>query len=139
VPGDDALTVLLYSHSPDVRTRVRTALGTRPARDLPGLDYEEAETGQSVVERVDRGGVDLLILDGEAWPTGGLGLARQLRDEVAEPPLMLVLIGRRDDAWLASWSRADAALAYPLDAVKLIDVASGLLRRAQERRVAHHS
>ena len=35
---------------------------------------------------------------GEAWPTGGLGLAKQMKDELRDCPPVLVLIARRPDA-----------------------------------------
>lgn len=128
--AERTLQVMVYSHEARVRDEVTGALGRRPARDLPAVDYVEVATGGEVVARCDEGGLDLLILDGEAWPTGGLGLARQLRDELDQTPPILVLTGRRDDAWLAAWSRADAALPQPLDAVRLTEVATDLLRRA---------
>ncbi|MCV7080906.1 hypothetical protein H7H37_05935, partial [Mycolicibacterium insubricum] len=74
------------------------------------------------------GGVDLAILDGEATPAGGMGIAKQLKDEIADCPPILVLTGRRDDAWLARWSRAEAAVAHPIDPMVLADTVSDLLR-----------
>ena len=76
---------------------------------------------------MDAGGVDLAILDGEAVPAGGMGVCRQLKDEIYRCPPVLVLIGRADDAWLATWSRADAAVSHPLDPVELAAAAAGLL------------
>ena len=43
------------------------------------------------------------VLDGEAVPAGGLGLARQVKDEIYGCPPVLVLIGRPQDSWLAAW------------------------------------
>jgi len=40
---------------------------------------------------------DLAILDGEAWPAGGMGICRQLKDEQAYPPPTIVIVGRPDD------------------------------------------
>ena len=81
-----------------------------------------------VIERLDAGGVDLAILDGEAVPSGGMGIARQAKDEVFKCPPILVLTGRPADAWLAAWSRAEAAVPHPLDPVVLTDTAVELLR-----------
>ena len=67
---------------------------------------------------MDAGGIDLAILDGEAVP-GGMGLCRQLKDEILRCPPILVLIGRPDDAWLATWSRADGAVSHPIDPIRL--------------------
>jgi len=81
------------------------------------------------------------VLDGEAWPTGGLGLAKQMKDELQDCPPVLVLIARRADAWLATWSQADGVVAHPLDAPELTSVATGLLRRRERgepvRRALH--
>ena len=44
---------------------------------------------------MDEGGFDLVILDGEATPAGGMGIAKQLKDEIADCPPILVLTGTR--------------------------------------------
>ena len=86
---------------------------------------------------VGAGGIDLAILDGEAWPAGGMGIARQLKDEILDPPPVLVLIGRPDDAWLANWSLADAVVTHPIDPPALVEAAVGLLRQRDARLPAH--
>jgi DNA-binding response OmpR family regulator len=87
-------SVLVYSHRPEVREAVRTAVGRRPATDVGPLSWIECDTGDQVIAAVDAGGVDLCILDGEAQPTGGLAVARQLEQEVADRPAVCVLIAR---------------------------------------------
>jgi DNA-binding response OmpR family regulator len=77
---------------------------------------------------LDAGDADLAILDGEATPTGGMGLAKQIKDEISAPPPIVVLTGRRDDTWLAKWSRAEAAVPHPIDPMRLAEVVAGLLR-----------
>ena len=124
----DSHTVLVYSDDATVRDTVRTAVGRRPAPDLGRVEWLECATGPQVVEAVDRGGIDLCVLDGEAWPTGGMGLAKQMKDELDDCPPTLVLIARRDDAWLATWSQADAVVAHPIDAPELTAAAARLLR-----------
>ena len=121
-----AATVLVYSSHPATRERVKTALGERPTAGLE-LEYVEVDKGRDVIERLDAGGIDLAILDGESAPTGGIGLSRQLRDELDDPPPVLLLVGRRDDAWLASWSRAEAVVPRPIDPVEIIAAATELL------------
>lgn len=117
--ADSALKILVYSDNPNTRDRVRTALGRRIHPDLPDLTYLDVATAPVVVSSVDAGGIDLAILDGEATPAGGMGLAKQLKDEVANCPPIVVLTGRADDAWLASWSRAEAAVPHPIDPIRL--------------------
>ena len=127
-------TVLVYSDDPAVRATVRTALGRRPASDLGRVEWVELDSAPKVVQRIDAGGVDLAVFDGEAWPTGGLGLCKQLKDEVRDCPPVLVLIARRDDAWLATWSLADAVVPLPVDAPELTAAAADLLRGREAAR-----
>jgi DNA-binding response OmpR family regulator len=103
------------------------ALGTRIHPDLPELAYTDVATGPMVISLMDVGGFDLVILDGESSPFGGLGIAKQLKDEIADCPPILVLTGRVDDAWLANWSRAEAAVPHPIDPIALGEAVAGLL------------
>jgi len=123
-----ALRVLVYSNDADTRRQVVLALGPRPHPDLPEFDYLEVATAPMAIERMDAGGIDLAILDGEATPAGGLGIAKQLKDELAQCPPVLVLTGRPDDAWLAKWSRAEAAVPHPIDPLRLTESVVELLR-----------
>lgn len=129
-----SLRVLVYSSDAATRGRVTSALGTRPHPDLPRLDHLEVATAAAAIEHLDAGGIDLAILDGEAAPTGGMGLAKQLRDELDQCPPILVLIGRADDRWLADWSRADASVTHPIDPLALRDTVNDLLLRARPTR-----
>lgn len=122
------VTVLVYSDDAVARQAVRAAVGRRPARDLPRVEIVECATHPAVVSRIDAGDVDLAILDGEASPSGGMGICRQLKDEVYRCPPVLVLVGRPQDDWLAAWSRADAVVPHPIDPVRLADSAAELLR-----------
>jgi CheY-like chemotaxis protein len=126
-------TVLVYSHRPEVREAVRTAVGRRPAADVGPLTWVECETGQEVVTAVDLGGIDLCILDGEAQPTGGLSLSRQLKEEILAPPALCVIIARQPDRWLAHWSLADGTLSFPVDPLVAPGVVADLLRQHAAR------
>lgn len=123
-----ALRILVYSDNVQTRERVMRALGKRLHPDLPDLTYVEVATGPMVIRQMDRGGIDLAILDGEATPTGGMGIAKQLKDELASCPPILVLTGRPDDTWLASWSRAEATVPHPVDPIVLGRTVLSLLR-----------
>jgi len=121
-------TVIVFSHDPTVREQVRMAVGRRPAPDVGRIDWVECATADEVVARIDAGDVDVAILDGEAQPTGGMGICRQLKYEVEDCPPVCVLLGRRDDRWLATWSLADATIARPLDPVTAAETVAQLLR-----------
>ncbi|WP_017933928.1 Rv3143 family two-component system response regulator [Nocardioides sp. Iso805N] len=124
------LKVLVYSDDVSVRKQVILALGRRPHPDLPDVEYVEVATEPIVVQNFDAGTIDLAILDGEAVPAGGIGVAKQMKDEIASCPPIVVLTGRPQDAWLATWSRADAAVPQPLDPIVLAETVVGLLRAA---------
>ncbi len=123
------VTVVVYSNSAQVRADVRTAVGRRPGPDVGRIEWVECATNAQLVAQLDEGGLDLLILDGEAQPTGGMGLARQFKNEYDDCPPIVVLIARKQDGWLASWSLADAVInASPLDPVDAAEVVAQQLR-----------
>ena len=125
----DQVTVLVYSNSAAVRAQVRTAVGRRPAPDTGRIEWVECATNADVLRELDEGDIDVAILDGEAQPTGGMGLARQFKYELADCPPVVVLIARRQDGWLASWSLADAVINTPIDPVESAQVVAEQLRR----------
>jgi DNA-binding NarL/FixJ family response regulator len=122
------LQVLVYSDDVNTRQQVMFALGRRVHPDLPDLEYVEVATEPVVIQQMDSGVIDLAILDGEATPAGGLGIAKQLKDEIFRCPPILVLTGRPQDAWLATWSRAEAAVSHPIDPLTLAETVTRLLR-----------
>lgn len=129
-PDDGAtMTVLVYSDDVDTRQRVKMAVGRRPEAGLPLVTWLECATEPAVISAMDAGGVDVAILDGEATPAGGMGIARQLKDEIYRCPPILVLTGRVEDNWLAAWSRAEAAVPHPLDPIVLARAVADLMRR----------
>ena len=122
------LSILLYSDDIATRDAVRVAVGRRPARDVEVTSWRECATAPAVVEAVESGEFGLLILDGEAAPFGGLGLCRQLKNEIFDCPPVLVLTGRPQDGWLAAWSQADQVVPHPLDPIALADAVAELGR-----------
>ncbi|MDX2530044.1 response regulator [Streptomyces europaeiscabiei] len=124
-------TVLVYSDDSGTREQVRLASGRRPAADVPQVEFLECATPAAVIKELDKGGIDVCVLDGEAAPMGGMGVCRQIKDEIFECPPALVLIGRPQDAWLATWSRADAAVTLPVEPVEFAAALASLLRKKQ--------
>ena len=119
--------VLLYSDDLAVRDQMRLAIGTQPEVDIT-VSFVDASTYAEVVRILDSQDVDLLVLDGEATPAGGLGIARQLKDELDDPPPACVVIARAADRWLAAYSRVDATLMHPLDPMTTGATVAALLR-----------
>jgi len=127
-------SIVLYSDDSSVRDAVISALGNRVAVDMAEHVIHEFATAAALRLFVDAkkpgsdSPIDLFILDGEAVPEGGLGMARQLKDEVFKCPPVMVITGRKEDAWLAAWSRAEANVLHPIDPFTLSHTVADLLR-----------
>ena len=129
-------SIILYSDDVTVREAVKAALGTRIAPDMAEHEIREFATAAALRLFVDskkpgsEKPIDLFILDGEAVPEGGIGMARQLKDEVFQCPPVLLMTGRREDACLAAWSRAEANVLHPIDPFTLANTVADLLRNS---------
>ena len=123
----DKYTVLLYSDDAAMRDNFRLAIGPRPAADL-SIEFVDAPTWEECRRLLDEYEIDLMILDGEASPAGGIGIARQTKDEYADPPATCVVVARAADRWLAAFAQVDGTLVYPLDPVTTGQTIAGMLR-----------
>ena len=128
--------MLVYASNAATRARViRRSVSTRAwAGDRRRRDRARDE---AAIARLDAGGIDLAILDGEAAPTGGMGLARQLKDELDDRRRCVLLVGRRDDAWLATWSRAEAVVSAPDRRRQLAEAVTSLIGACPTLAPAH--
>ncbi|WP_296664435.1 hypothetical protein [Demequina sp.] len=111
--------ILVYSDDRNVREKVRFAVG--PTTHGRPIEWTETATHAAIIDELDHRAFDLVILDGEAAKVGGMGIARQMKHELYTCPPILLLVGRPGDAWLATWSEADAAVSHPLDPFALRD------------------
>ncbi len=123
VYGDPALqgsplapVIVVYSDDQSVRAAISAALGKK----LPGEDREHKVVDFATADALrlylkEKRKVDLFILDGEAVPEGGMGLAHALKDEIIDCPPIMVIIQRPQDSWLARWSGAEAVISHPID------------------------
>jgi DNA-binding response OmpR family regulator len=118
----------VFSHRAPVRESITNAVGRRPAPDVGRVKFLEVGGVAEVLAAMDSGQVDLAILDGESQPTGGMGLCRQLKNEITNCPPIVVAVQRRDDRWLATWSQADAVLVHPLDPLTAAETVADVLR-----------
>src|SRR5262252_3994984 len=111
------MKVVVYSHDADIRARVRLAIGRRPAPDVPEAEIIEVATEPALFRLLDAGGADVMVLDGEAQPAGGMGVCRQAKDEIYNCPPVLLIIGRADDG-----------ISHPIDPIALAHELAGLMR-----------
>ena len=123
------MRVLLYSDDRHTRDHVKQLLGVRPTAESPEIEFVEVATEPVVIQTMDSGNIALAILDAEATPAGGMGICRQLKDEIYRCPPVLVIVARQADTWLAAWSRADAVAPAPLDPLVFPELVAGLLRQ----------
>lgn len=114
----DLLKVIIYSSDRVVREQIKLALGRKIASDLPQVQITEFATPPAAIAAMDEEYFDVAVFDGEAVP-GGMGLSHQIKDEVPGAPPVVMLIARAADAWLATWSRAEAVSPYPVDPIRL--------------------
>ena len=122
------MKVVVYSHDADTRAQIKLAIGRRPAPDVPEAEIVEVATAPALFRLLDAGGADVMVLDGEAQPAGGMGISRQAKDEIYNCPPALLIIARADDRWLATWSRAEAVVSHPIDPVALGRELAALMR-----------
>lgn len=132
--SDATVKVLLFSDDRMVREQVRLALGRRVASDLPEIEVFEVATQGALLKSLDAGTeYALMILDGNAQPSGGFGIAHQVKEEYADCPPVMLLVTREADAWLASWSRAEAVAPFPIDPVTMPVQVANLVRARLEQ------
>lgn len=119
--------------SPDVRSRELMALVVRSIeRRLGGeLRFRAAANGELGTRAALRDRPEIVVADELASRAGAFALAKTLRDD-PEPfvGVIVILLERIHDAWLARWSGADAWFVKPVDP---FEVADRLLELLEER------
>ncbi len=130
-PTDDLIHIGVFSDDRTVREQVRLALGRKVAIDLPEVRTTEFATGPALIREVEQTHFDVIVMDAEAVPLGGLGLAHQMKDEIRNAPPVVLLVARQQDAWLAAWSRAEAISPYPIDPLRLPETVVEVLRKTR--------
>jgi len=122
--------------SPDERTRELIALSVRSIeRRLGGeLRFRAARDGDLGARVAVRDRPDVIVADEIASRAGAFSLARSVRDD-AEPytGVIVILLERVHDAWLAKWSGADAWFVKPVDPFELADRLLELVTERRER------
>ncbi|HEX5936708.1 MAG TPA: hypothetical protein VFZ75_03295 [Actinomycetota bacterium] len=116
------MDVLLVST--DERSRELMALAVRSIERRLGeeLSFRAARNGELGAIAARRDHPDVIVADEIASRAGAFGLARTLRDDL-EPygGIIVILLERKHDAWLARWSGADAWFVKPVDPFELAD------------------
>lgn len=134
VVASDLVDVLLVSA--DERSRELMALSVRSIERSVGreLRFRAARNGELGLRAALRDRPEMIVADEFASTAGAFALARSLRDD-ARPytGIILILLERKHDAWLARWSGADAWFVKPVDPFELAD---RLLELMSEKEIA---
>jgi len=128
-----AVRILLVSPDVGARDLLRVAVGSLERRfgePLTFLDAPDGVVGARIGLRERPDAVVAMEISSQA---GAFSLARDLRG-AAEPYLgpIVIVLERRQDAWLAEWSGADAWFVEPVDPFELADRLVGLVTRTQK-------
>ena len=117
-----AVDVLLVS--PDPASRALMALAMRSVERALGteLRFRAAANGELGIRAALRDRPDVVVADEIASRAGAFALAKALRDDT-DPytGVIMILLERSHDAWLARWSGADAWFVRPVDPFELAD------------------
>ena len=123
------LRVLVYSDDVNTRQQVILALGRRPHPDLPEVEYVEVATEPVVhPEHGRRAASTSRSSTARPSPPAAWASPSSSRTRSTSARRCVVLTGRPQDAWLATWSRAEAAVPHPLDPIQLAETVVTLLR-----------
>ncbi len=122
--------------SPDPASRELMALAVRSIERRLGEDlrFRAAANGELGIRAALRERPQIVVADEIASRAGAFALAKALRDDpVPFEGAIVILLERRHDAWLASWSGADAWFVKPVDP---FEVADRLLELVQQKETA---
>ena len=100
------------------------ALAVRSIERALGTDisFTAARNGELGIRAAQRNHPDVIVADEIASRAGAFALAKTLRDDpVPYTGVIVILLERKHDAWLARWSGADAWFVRPVDPFELAD------------------
>lgn len=110
--------------SPEAASREKMALAVRSIERALGttLRFRAAANGELGIRAALRDRPDIVVADEIASRAGAFALAKALRDDsVPFTGVIVILLERKHDVWLARWSGADAWYVKPVDPFELAD------------------
>ncbi|MFH7594338.1 response regulator transcription factor [Streptomyces racemochromogenes] len=139
-PAEPAVTVLVVDDEELTRTGLRTLLSAQPDIEVVG----EADDGSQVLPLVERLRPDVVLMDVRMPTVDGIVATRRLREELADPPKILVLTTFENDdhvygalrAGASGFLRKRAPARQIAQAVRLVAEGSSILFPHAVRRLA---
>jgi DNA-binding response OmpR family regulator len=132
-----AVKVLLTSASDSVKESMRLAVAGIERRLGERLEFLEASNGERGLALARKFLPEVILADEIQYRAGAFALTKDLRDLL--PPyegVIVILLDRPHDAWLARWSGADAWFVKPADPFALADRVLEALESRREAREA---
>jgi DNA-binding response OmpR family regulator len=125
------MKALLISPDPQVRENLRVTLGALGREGGRPWRYLEAADGLEGIRVAWRERPDLVVADEIASRAGAFAVVKDLKGATEPfPGVVVVVLARRQDEWLARWSGADAWFVKPVDPFALADTVTSLLQRS---------
>jgi DNA-binding response OmpR family regulator len=117
-----AVDVLLVSPDPASRELMALAVRSIERRIGSPLRFRAAKNGELGIRAALRDRPQIVVADEIASRAGAFALAKALRDD-NDPftGVIVILLERKHDEWLARWSGADAWFVRPVDPFELAD------------------
>jgi DNA-binding response OmpR family regulator len=92
------------------------------------VEFLEAVNGERGLKVAWRERPEVVVAEEIASRAGAFAMARDLRGAAEPfPGVIVILLERAQDAWLAKWSGADAWFTKPVDPFQLVDRITELL------------
>ena len=127
--------VLLISPDRDVRASIGLAVRSAP-RPGERVEVLEARDGVEGMALAWRRLPDVVVADEIASRAGGFAVALDLKGSVPPfPGIVVILLDRPQDRWLARWSGADAWFDKPVNPFELADTVAALLEAGRKEAV----
>ena len=116
------MDVLLVSPDPASRDLMALAVRSIERRVGSPLRFRAAKNGELGIRAALRDRPEIVVADEIASRAGAFALAKALRDDTAPfTGVIVILLERKHDVWLARWSGADAWFVRPVDPFELAD------------------
>jgi DNA-binding response OmpR family regulator len=123
------MKVLLVSPKPESRELMGLAVAGISRSLDEQIEFLEASNGERGLAVAWRERPDVVVADEIASRAGAFALAKDLRGQDEPfPGVIVILLDRPHDSWLAKWSGADAWFVKPVDPFALAKRVVELLR-----------
>ena len=126
------MKALLVSPNPETRELMGLAVAGISRTLGRRLEFLEAADGDRALRVARRELPEVVIADEIASRAGAFAMAKDLRGQTEPfPGVIVILLDRHQDDWLARWSGADAWFVKPFDPFELASRVVELLREKE--------